>query len=320
MLIYILRRLSLLFFTLLILSLLAYGIDRSISAYQATGLFSSYIEFMNRFLSGNWGLSSVTGEPVLNSVLSYLPATLGLTLTGIIIATIIGITLGTVAAIYRERLPDMMITNLSLLGFSIPVYWLATLLIMTLAMQLGWFPSSGQLGLLYQITPVTGFSLLDCWLSDSPYRMEAFLNALQHLVLPASVLALSTTTEVIRLVRNSMSEVMAQGYIKAAFSRGQSIWSVILAHGLRNALPPILPMLSMQFSTIVTSAIITEQMFEWPGLGRWLVSSISARDFASVQACMLVIAIALIIINICSELLTVLFYPAKRKALYAQQG
>lgn len=320
MLIYILRRLSLLFFTLLILSLLAYGIDRSINTYQVTGLFSGYLEFMNRFLGGNWGFSSVTGEPVLDSVLSYLPATLGLALTGIIIATIIGITLGTVAAIYRDRLPDMMITNLSLLGFSIPVYWLATLLIMTLAMQLGWFPSSGQLSLLYQITPVTGFSLLDCWLSDSPYRMEAFLNALQHLVLPASVLALATTTEVIRLVRNSLSEVMSQGYIKAAFSRGQSIWSVILAHGLRNALPPILPMLSMQFGTIVTSAIITEQIFEWPGLGRWLVSSISARDFASVQACMLVIAITLIIINICSELLTVLFYPAKRKALYAQQG
>lgn len=320
MLIYILRRLSLLFFTLLILSLLAYGMDRSINAYPETGLLSGYIEFVSRFFSGNWGFSSVTGEPVLDNVLSYLPATLGLSLAGIILATIIGVTLGSIAAIYRERLPDIMITNLSLLGFSIPVYWLATLLIMTLAMQLGWFPSSGQLSLLYQIIPVTGFSLLDCWLSDSPYRMEAFLNALQHLVLPASVLALATTTEVIRLVRNSLSEVMAQGYIKAALSRGQSTWSVILAHGLRNALPPILPTLSMQFGTIVTSAIITEQIFEWPGLGRWLVSSISARDFASVQACMLVIAIALIIINICSELLTVLFYPAKRKALYAQQG
>ena len=93
-----------------------------------------------------------------------------------------------------------------------------------------------------------------------------------------------------------------------------------MSHGLRNALPPILPMLSMQFGTIVTSAIITEQMFEWPGLGRWLVSSIGARDFNSVQACMMVIAITLIVINVFSELLTALFYPAKRKAIYAQQG
>ncbi|WP_024872798.1 ABC transporter permease [Tolumonas lignilytica] len=316
MLIYTLRRLSLLFFTLLILSLLAYGIDRNINSVQSSG----YFEYVHHFLTGQWGFSNVTGEPVLNSVLSYLPATLGLALAGIILATIVGVTLGAVSAIYRDRIPDILISNLSLLGFSIPIYWLATLLTMTLAMQLGWFPSSGQLSLLYQIKPITGFSLLDCWLSDNPDHMDAFFNALQHLILPASVLALATTTEVIRLVRKSLSEVIGQGYIKAALSRGHSTWSVILTHGLRNALPPILPMLSMQFGTIVTSAIITEQMFEWPGLGRWLISSILARDFAAVQACMLVIAITLIIINICSELLTVLFYPAKRKALYAQQG
>ena len=320
MLIYTLRRLSLLFFTLLILSLLAYGMDRHIDNENTADLIGGYFQFVEHFLQGQWGISSVTGEPVLDSVLAYLPATLGLALAGIFLATIVGVTLGMLAALYRNRLPDLIISNLSLLGFSIPIYWLATLLIMTLAMQLGWFPSSGQLSLLYQITPVTGFSLLDCWLSDKPYRMAALLDALQHLVLPASVLALVTTTEVIRLVRSSLSDVMGQSYIKAALSRGRSTWYVVFSHGLRNALPPFLPMMSMQFGTIVTSAIITEQMFEWPGLGRWLVSSISARDFASVLACMLVIAITLIVINVFSELLTVLFYPAKRKAMYAQQG
>lgn len=320
MLIYTLRRLSLLFFTLLILSLLAYGMDRHIDSDNSINLINGYVEFVKNFLQGQWGISSVTGEPVLNSVLAYLPATLGLALAAIFLATVVGITLGMLAASYRDHWPDMIITNLSLLGFSIPIYWLATLLIMTLAMQLGWFPSSGQLSLLYQIRPVTGFSLLDCWLSDKPYRMAALLDALQHLILPASVLGLITTTEVIRLVRSSLSEVMGQSYIKAALSRGRSTWGVVLTHGLRNALPSILPMMSMQFGTIVTSAIITEQMFEWPGLGRWLVSSINARDFAAVLACMLVIAITLIIINVFSELLTILFYPAKRKAMYAQQG
>ncbi len=320
MLIYTLRRLSLLFFTLLILSLLAYGLDRNISDEQTAALPIGYFDFIHNFLTGRWGISSVTGNPVFDSVLAYLPATLGLALAGIIIATVVGIVLGVISAIYRDRIPDILIANLSLLGFSIPVYWLASLLIMTLVMQWGWFPSSGQLSLLYQIKPVTGFSLLDCWLSTEPYRMEALLNALQHLVLPASVLALATTTEVIRLVRNSLSDVLGQNYIKAALSRGDSMLHVVMSHGLRNALPPILPMLSMQFGTIVTSAIITEQMFEWPGLGRWLVSSITARDFASVQACMMVIAITLIVINVFSELLTALFYPAKRKAIYAQQG
>ena len=320
MLIYTLRRLSLLFLTLLILSLLAYGMDRNINDEQTTTLLGGYFEFIHNFLTGIWGISSVTGDPVFDSVIAYLPATLGLALTGVIIATVVGIALGVISAIYRDRLPDMLIANLSLLGFSIPVYWLASLLIMSLVMQWGWFPSSGQLSLLYQIKPVTGFSLLDCWLSTEPYRMEALQNALQHLILPASVLALATTTEVIRLVRNSLSDVLSQNYVKAALSRGHSTFHVVMSHGLRNALPPILPMLSMQFGTIVTSAIITEQMFEWPGLGRWLVSSIGARDFNSVQACMMVIAITLIVINVFSELLTALFYPAKRKAIYAQQG
>ncbi len=234
MLIYTLRRLSLLFFTLLILSLLAYGMDRHIDSDNSLNLINGYVEFVKNFLQGQWGISSVTGDPVLNSVLAYLPATLGLALAAIFLATVVGITLGMLAALYRDRWPDMIITNLSLLGFSIPIYWLATLLIMTLAMQLGWFPSSGQLSLLYQIRPVTGFSLLDCWLSDKPYRMAALLDALQHLILPASVLGL-ITTEVIRLVRSSLSEVMGQSYIKAALSRGRSTWSVVLTHGLRNA-------------------------------------------------------------------------------------
>lgn len=133
MLIYTLRRLSLLFFTLLILSLLAYGMDRHIDNENTADLIGGYFQFVEHFLQGQWGISSVTGEPVLDSVLAYLPATLGLALAGIFLATIVGVTLGMLAALYRNRLPDLIISNLSLLGFSIPIYWLATLLIMTLA-------------------------------------------------------------------------------------------------------------------------------------------------------------------------------------------
>lgn len=317
---YILRRLSLLFFTLLILSIFAYIIDQQIKTYPAINMVSGYFHYLDRFFSGEWGISVTTGQPVFDSVLHYLPATLGLVISGAIVATVVGTILGSIAALYNGRMPDHIISNVSLLGFSIPVYWLATLATMFLAMQFGWFPSSGQLSLLYQIKPVTGFSLLDCWFSSEPYRFDAMYDALRHLILPACVLAMTTTTEVFRLVRTSLTEVLGQNYIKAALSRGHSTMTVVLRHGLRNALPPIVPVLSMQFGTLVTSAIITEQMFEWPGLGRWLVSSITARDYESVQACMLVIAIVLIIINILAEIVTVLFYPAKRKELYAQQG
>lgn len=316
---YTLRRLTLLFFTLLVLTILAYSMDRHINVSQAN-IVSDYFSFLHRFLIGEWGISTVTGEPVLSSVLYYLPATLGLCISGILLAGILGITVGSIAAVYRGRLPDTIISNFSLLGFSIPIYWLAMLLTMVLSIDLNLFPSSGQQGLLFQIEPVTGFSLLDCWLSDKPYRYAAMWDALEHLVIPAIVLSLTTTVEVFRLVRNSLTDVLKQNYIKAALSRGHSTFRVIIKHGLRNALPPILPMLSMQFGSIVTADIITEQMFDWPGLGRWLVTSISVRDYASVEACMLVIAIALIAVNILSELVTVLFYSVKRKSMYAQQG
>lgn len=317
---YVLRRISLLLFTLLILSGFAYGIRLSFLRSEEMADDLTYSLFIQHFLRGEWGISSVTGQPVLDTVLHYLPASLGLIFTGAIFAAIFGTFTGTIAAVYRDRWPDHVLSNLSLLVFSIPVYWLATLAMMFLAMQLGWFPSSGQLSLLYNIEPITGFSLLDCWISKQPNHMDALTDAFQHLLLPALVLGMSTATEVFRLVKHSLSDVLSQNYIKAAQSRGVALGMVVLKHGLRNAIPPILPMLSMQFGTLVTAAIITEQMFEWPGLGRWLVTSISARDFESVQACMLVVAITLVVINILAEIVTVMVYPAKRKELYAQQG
>ena len=187
-------------------------------------------------------------------------------------------------------------------------------------MLLGLFPSSGQINLLYEIEPVTGFTLIDSLLSSENRDLSAFYNVLQHLLLPASALALLPTTEVIRLVRSSMGEVLRQNYIKAAFSRGLSPWSVLRRHALRNALPPVLPTISMQFNTIMTSAIIIEMIFEWPGLGRWLMSSIAGRDYVAIQAGLLTISAMLIAINIGTELLTNLLYPVKRKELYGQQG
>ncbi len=320
MLIYTLRRLNLLFFTLLLLSFFAYWLEYHLSAPSDQSLLPGYFHYLERLLQGDLGLSRVTGQPVRELILRHAPATLELCLTAVLIASLLGIPLGTLAALYKGRSADIGILGASLLGYSIPVYWLAMLVIATFSMRLGWFPSSGQLGLLYEIAPVTGLTLLDTWLSEHPYRMAAFLDALHHLLLPALVLALAPTTEVIRQVRNSMANVLKQNYIKAAFSRGHSSLNVVLFHGLRNALPPILPILSLQFGTIVTSAIITEVVFEWPGLGRWLVTSIAARDYAAIQAGMLVIASLLVLANILTELFTTLLYPAKRKELYGHQG
>ena len=319
MLIYTLRRINLLLCTLLLLSMVSYCVYRQSTEFQ-NGWFGGYYAYVLKLFSGDLGTSPLTGKPVVEMIAQHLPATLELCLSAIIIALIVGVTLGTVAAFRLGRPTDWLISGISIICAAIPVYWLALLLILIFSMLLGLFPSSGQINLLYEIEPVTGFTLIDSLLSSDNHDLSAFYNALQHLLLPASALALLPTTEVIRLVRSSMGEVLRQNYIKAAFSRGLSPWSVLRRHALRNAIPPILPTISMQFNTIMTSAIIIEMIFEWPGLGRWLMSSIAGRDYVAIQAGLLTISAMLIAINIGTELLTNLLYPVKRKELYGQQG
>ena len=319
MLIYTLRRINLLLCTLLLLSMVSYCVYRQSTEFQ-NGWFGGYYAYVLKLFSGDLGTSPLTGKPVVEMIAQHLPATLELCLSAIIIALIVGVTLGTVAAFRLGRPTDWLISGISIICAAIPVYWLALLLILIFSMLLGLFPSSGQINLLYEIEPVTGFTLIDSLLSSDNHDLSAFYNALQHLLLPASALALLPTTEVIRLVRSSMGEVLRQNYIKAAFSRGLSPWSVLRRHALRNALPPVLPTISMQFNTIMTSVIIIEMIFEWPGLGRWLMSSIAGRDYVAIQAGLLTISAMLIAINIGTELFTNLLYPVKRKELYGQQG
>lgn len=319
MLIYTLRRLNLLIFTLLILSLFAYWLEYRLGP-GGQSLWSGYLDYLRRLFSGDFGVSSQSGRPILETIMLHLPATLELCFAAVLLATVIGIPLGTIAALNQGRWLDTGIMGFSVLGSSIPVYWLAQLLIMAFAMHFHLLPSSGQLNLLYEIKPVTGFMLIDTWLMAGPQRWPAFMSAVQHLCLPALTLALLPITEVTRLVRSSMLEVLKQNYIKAAFSRGWSPLAVISRHGLRNALPPILPQLSLQFGAIITSAIVIEQVFEWPGLGHWLINSIMSRDYVAIQASMLLISSVLVVLNIATELLSTLLYPAKRKESYGQQG
>lgn len=320
MLIYTLRRINLLLFTLLLLSFFAYWLEYELGVDEQTSLWSGYLEYLRHLFAGDLGISSLSGRPALEMIAIHFPATFELCLSALIIAFVVGVTLGTLAALNQGKPLDIVISSFSVLGSSMPVYWLALLLILIFSMTLGLLPSSGQLNLLYEIEPVTGLTLVDTLLSQDGHQLSAFYNALQHLCLPAAALALLPTTEITRLVRNSMIDVLKQNYIKAAFSRGWSPWRVITRHALRNALPPIFPMLSMQFGAVVTSAIIIEMIFEWPGLGRWLIACIMGRDYVAIQAGLLVISSVLAVLNISTELLTNLLYPVKRKELYGQQG
>ena len=160
--------------------------------------------------------------------------------------------------------------------------------------------------------------LIDTLISDNPHSQEAFYDALKHLLLPTIVLATVPTTEVIRQMRNHVSDVMKQKYIKAAASKGLSKTEIIMRHVLRNAIPNMIPHLGLQFSTVLTTAMVTEAVFSWPGIGRWLINSIYQQDYAAIQGGMLTVAIFVVTANVLTEILTVVIHPIRRKELYAQ--
>lgn len=320
MLVYLLRRLNLLFSTLLVLTLIAYGLERHLLTDNGGEFWSGYLVFTGQLLAGDFGISSATGMPVLGALGQYFPATLELCLAAFLISLLVGVPIGTLAALRQGRWQDTLILTGTLVGYSVPVFWLGLLLVMFFSLNLGWLPVSGQLSLLYDVRPVTGIMVIDSLLTDSRYRWPAFVDALRHLVLPALVLAIVPTTEVIRQIRSALLEVLKQNYIRAALTKGLSETQVILRHGLRNAFPMTIPTLGLQLGTVLTSAMMTEIVFDWPGLGRWLITSIALQDYAAIKGGTLAIATFTIVASVTVDIVSTLIYPTRRKALYAKQG
>ncbi len=318
MFIYIMRRLNLFVITLLILSIVSFSILRLDTQLQWTyePFWQGWFIYLQNLLAGNLGISS-TGIPMSTEILKVFPATLELCFFAFILSLVIGIPLGTIAGVRRGRPIDTIISSITLLGYSIPLFWLAMLLILLFSLHLGWLPVSGRYNLLYQFKHVTGFALVDILLSDKPYRMEAFVDAIKHLILPTIVLAMAPTTEVIRLTRSSIAEVMTKNYIKVAQTKGLSTFEIVRRHGMKNAIPPIIPKLGMQFAAMMTFAMLTESIFNWPGIGRWLLNAIAAQNYVAIQAGVITVGGFILLANILSDLVGAMVNPLVRKEWYA---
>ncbi|HEY0211819.1 putrescine export ABC transporter permease SapB [Acerihabitans sp.] len=319
MIIFTLRRLVLLLITLFFLTLVAFSLSYFTPHAPLGGaaLTDAYLYYFNSLLHGNFGVSSINGQPIGEQLRDVFPATLELCILAFILALTIGIPLGIIAGVTRNKWQDVSISVFALLGLSMPVFWLALLLTLFFALHLGWLPVSGRYDLLYQVRPVTGFALIDAWLSDSPYRHEMLTSALRHMVLPITALAVAPTTEVIRLMRISTNEVFSSNYVKAAATRGLTLVAIIRRHVLHNALPPIIPKLGLQFSTMLTLAMITEVVFSWPGLGRWLVNAIRQQDYAAISAGVMVVGTLVICVNVLADVIGALANPLRHKEWYA---
>lgn len=320
MLLYTVRRLNLFIITLLILTMVGFSILRlePNSPWAIQEFWSGWLDYLGELMQLNFGVTSA-GIPIIDELRVVFPATLELCLIAFVISLLIGIPLGTIAGMKQGKWIDTAISFTSMSGYSAPLFWIALLMIMVFSLHFEVFPVAGRYDLLYQIDHVTGFALIDAFFADGAYRAHALQSVIEHLILPCLVLALAPTTQVVGLMRTSVAEVMGQNYIRAARIKGLSTHEIVTQHVLRNAIPPIIPKIGVQLSSMLTLAIITESIFNWPGIGRWLLDALSNQDYVAIQAGVIVVATLVLTANILSDLIGAMINPLVRKEWYAHR-
>jgi len=272
--------------------------------------YEQYGQFLGRLtLDFDLGRTLATNEPVAKVIGEKFPATAELAISGMLFAVVIGIPLGLVAAIWPGTLLDFSSMSLAMVGVSMPIFWLALVLTWIFGLTLGWFPLSGRLGIDFYYEPVTGFVVLDS-LAAGDWAM--LRDALWHLVLPGIALGTIPMAFLARITRSSMLEVIQQDYVRTARAKGVARGLVYAKHALKNAFIPILTVLGLQFGALLGGAIITEAVFSWPGIGSWLLESVSARDYTALMGGILVTASAFVLVNLVVDLLYLFFDPRMR--------
>lgn len=274
-------------------------------------LWRQYLGYVAGVLQGQLGHSLITRQPVLHEFLTLFPATIELSLAAMLFAVGLGLPAGVCAAVKRGSAFDHSVMSLSLTGYSMPIFWWALLLILLFSVQLGWTPVSGRIAVEFYLEPVTGFLLVDTLLAGD---FAAFASALRHLILPAIVLGTVPLAVIARMTRSALLEVLREDYIRVARAKGLSPARVIGVHALRNALIPVVTVIGLQTGVLLAGAILTETIFAWPGVGKWLVDSINRRDYPAVQGGILLIASVVMLVNLLVDVLYGLINPRIRHA------
>jgi dipeptide transport system permease protein len=278
-----------------------YGFDQPI--------WQQFLEFLWHLLQGDLGVSISTKRPVISEFLALFPATLELSVCAIILAVILGIPAGIFAATKRGSWVDQTIMGTALVGYSMPIFWWGLLLIILFSGILHWTPVSGRISLMYFFPHVTGFMLIDSLLSG---QKGAFTSAVSHLILPTIVLSTIPLAVIARQTRSAMLEVLGEDYVRTARAKGLSPIRVVSVHALRNALIPVITTIGLQVGVLMAGAILTETIFSWPGVGKWMVDSIFRRDYPAVQGGLLMIALIVMVVNLIVDLLYGLVNPRVR--------
>ena len=263
-------------------------------------VWKQFLDYLWQLGHGDFGRSLSTSNSVLGEFFTLFPATLELAAAGMLLAVVLGIPMGVVAAVKRGSIFDQGLMGLSVAGYSMPIFWWGLLLIMLVAERWGLAPVSGRLDFVrFDYDTPTGFMLIDSLLSGED---GAFVDALRHLMLPAIVLGTIPLAVIARMTRSSMLEVLSEDYVRTARAKGLSPFRVVGLHALRNALIPVVTVIGLMTGTLLAGAVLTETIFSWPGVGKWLIDAISRRDYPALEGGIILISALVILVNLVVDL------------------
>lgn len=272
-------------------------------------VYIRYGKFVGRLVRGDLGDSIMSGRPVAEELKEKLAATIELSVFAMLIATAVGILAGFISAWKQYSLFDYVSMVGALVGVSMPIYWLGFMLIILFSLHLGWLPTSGRLDATMSLVSTTGFYLIDTLLSGN---WNAFVNVVRHLVMPAICLATVPMAIIARMTRSSMLEALNQDYVRTAKAKGVGANKILFVHAFKNAAIPIITVLGLQFGYLMGGAILTETVFSWPGVGRWVLEGILARDFPVIAGGTMAVAGLFVLVNLCVDILYAFVDPRIR--------
>jgi dipeptide transport system permease protein len=275
-------------------------------------IWKQFADYVWGLLHGDFGVSIITKNPVLQEFMHLFPATIELSVCALIFATVLGIPAGVIAATRRGGVYDQTLMGLALTGYSMPIFWWGLILILIMSNTLHLTPVSGRVDLIkYYYPQVTGFMLIDSLISG---QKGAFLDALRHLILPTIVLGTIPLAIIARMTRSSMLEVLEEDYVRTARAKGLPPYRVVGIHALRNALIPVVTVIGLSVGSLLAGAVLTETIFSWPGVGKWLIESIGRRDYPALQGGIMLISSIVIVVNLIVDLTYGLINPRIRHA------
>lgn len=268
-----------------------------------------YVRFMGDLLQGDLGVSMSSGVSINRILFERIPPTIELTVLAMVISTFFGVLLGVMSVATKSRAVDNIVRTIAITTMSIPYFWVAILLIIVFSVNLGWTPTSGRINSRLSYETITNFMFVDFVITGNWTALGSYLR---HLILPATAIGITSTGFVARLTRSAMLEEIRSNYVRTARAKGLGEQRVIMWHALRNAILPVITLQGLQFGALLGGAVITEAIFAYPGMGRLLLDSILDRDYSVVQAAVIMVALAYVLMNLLVDMLYVVVDPRVR--------